>query len=79
MYQVYDWNSAAMPSSTTDLERAKAVAVTVVHNAPQGRDIAYLLIVGENEWALRFGGMGEPVKLYGSEIPAGVRKANQRD
>jgi hypothetical protein len=79
MYQVYDWNSAATPSSTTDLERATAAAVTVVRNAPEGRDIAYLLVIGENEWALRFAGLGEPVKLYGSEIPAGVRKANQRD
>ncbi|HEX6764292.1 MAG TPA: hypothetical protein VF103_02415 [Polyangiaceae bacterium] len=79
MYQVYDWNAAATPSSTTDLERATAEAVTLVQNAAQGRDIAYLLVIGENEWALRFAGLGGPVKLYGSEIPAGVRRANQRD
>ena len=78
-YQVYNWKAAAMPSSTADLERAKSIAQTVVRNSPEGRGIAFLLIVGENEWALRFAAMGEPVKLYGSEIPDGIRKANQRD
>ena len=78
-YQVYDWNSAAMPSATSDMDRAKAIAETVVRNSPEGRHIAYLLIVGENEWALRFADMGKPVKLYGSEIPDEIRRANRRD
>ena len=77
MYQIYDWNSAAMPSATTDFERAKAIAVTVVRNAPAGHESAYLLIVGENDWALRFADLGEPVKLYGSEIPRTIRQANK--
>jgi hypothetical protein len=77
MYQVYDWNSALMPSATADLERARAIAEKVVRNSPEGHRFAYLLIVGENEWALRFAELGEPVKLYGSEIPDGIRRANQ--
>lgn len=78
-YQVYNWNAAAVPSSTVDMERAKAIAETVVRNSPEGHHLAYLLIAGENEWALRFADMGEPVKLYGSEIPDGIRQANRRD
>ena len=77
MYQVYDWNSAAMPSATMDFERAKALAEAVVRSAPAGHESAYLLIVGENEWALRFGDLGEPVKLYGSEIPRPIRRVNK--
>ena len=78
-YQVYNWSAAAMPSSTADMERAKAIAETVVRNSPEGHHLAYLLIAGENEWALRFADMGEPVKLYGSEIPDEIRRANRRD
>jgi hypothetical protein len=77
-YQVYDWHAAVMPGVTTDLARAKAIAETVVRDSPEGRHIAYLLIVGENEWALRFADMGAPVKLYGSEIPDEIRRANRR-
>jgi hypothetical protein len=77
MYQVYDWSSAAMPSATMDFERAKAIAETVVRNAPAGHESAYVLIVGENEWALRFEDVGAPVKLYGSEIPRAIRHVNK--
>ena len=77
MYQVYDWNSAAMPSATMDFDRAKALAVTVARNSPEGRHTAYLLIVGQNEWALRFEEVGGPVKLYGSEIPRPIQRVNK--
>jgi hypothetical protein len=79
MYQIYDWNSALMPSATADLEQARTIAEAVVRDSPVGHQIAYLLVAGENEWALRFAAMGDPVKLYGSEIPTLIRRANQRD
>jgi hypothetical protein len=78
-YQVYDRNSALMPSKTADLEQARAIAETVVRTSQEGHRVAYLLIAGQNEWALRFAAMGDPVKLYGSEIPSPIRRANQRD
>ena len=77
MYQIYDFNSAAKSTGTMDFERAKTIAETVVRNAPAGHESAYLLIVGENDWALRFGDIGAPVKLYGSEIPRTIRQANK--
>ena len=77
MYQVYNWNSDAVPEATADFERAKALAITVARNSPEGRHSAYVLVVAENEWALRFGDVGEPVKLYGSEIPEKLQRANK--
>jgi hypothetical protein len=75
IYQAYDQTAAVLATATTDREHAELVGRRV---AESDRGPGYVLIRGQNHWALRLNPDRSTTELAGEEIPAKIRQANAR-
>jgi hypothetical protein len=75
IYQAYDDTAAVLAAPTADRGHAEVIGWSA---AESQRGPGYVLIRGQNHWALRLNPDRSTTELAGDEIPAKIRQANAR-
>jgi hypothetical protein len=74
-YLAYDEKASVLSAATADRARAEHIGLSM---AESQKCPGYVLIRGQNHWALRLNPDRSKTELSGDEIPAKIRQANAR-